>query len=666
MSDALSVYTGAWVNWSHGLVLGATVTLPQEYAGLLTAFLAIFVSFAGTMMWRILCFLIHQAYTTRPSESRDFLHHTRQVILRNSGSGGAAAWSFTWLAWTAGRKAPRALLRIVPLILLALLNVALFGISGVFSAYVTKVPGNTTIVLGPHCGGFDLSTKSLIQNSIFLSKTLEDTKQAATYANQCYQGSSSLACGTYVRQSIPFTTNPNASCPFEKGLCNPTDQSAFAMDTGFLDSHEDFGINASPENRVKFRRLTTCSPIYGSDFVTNRNDSYGRGLVVEVNAGLTPAMVKIGNNWTFSYIDRLATDGVSGYTLQAIQSQADPTGALHSAGNMWYPDPRLNTTDADITLMMLAQNDIYYATPSDDPWIPAHNELNGTETYIRDYRVNLLGCIDQYQFCNPNVPGDAGCSKVAGIQSVYKDMLARFPTLKWNVAQVTAIGRFLSMAPLRTMFYAVHGRGDSALNIAQKLYNGIQYGVPATQWQIEVSSWFALSLAKEQAWAVEWATSPVNFAPRTTDEEQPWSYSPATDESGQYQCRNQLVHNSGEYKSLSLLGVGVILGVGGVIILLGLFLDILVGFFQRGKRKYLREQWETEEILGLHKSSYRALGVSTNWADEVPPSSVFQGLSPPGPGEYQSVPLDGASQVGKSDGGILVSEQHGINRGASA
>jgi hypothetical protein len=132
----------------------------------------------------------------------------------------------------------------------------------------------------------------------------------------------------------------------------------------------------------------------------------------------------------------------------------------------------------------------------------------------------------------------------------------------------------------------------------------------------------------------------------------------------QYQCRNQLVHNSGEYKSLSVLGMGIILGLGGLIIILGLFLDTLVGRFQRGKRGYLREQWETEETLVLHKSAYRALGVSTNWADEVPPSSVFAGLSS-APADYHSVPLDGAGPEGKSSGGIVVAEQYGVNRDAA-
>ncbi|RAQ41928.1 hypothetical protein AFGD_001158 [Aspergillus flavus] len=657
MSSANTVYTGVWTNWSHGRIRGATLTLPQEYAGLLTAFLAIFVSFAGTMMWRILCFIIHQNNTTHPSEKRDFLHHSRQVILRNSGSGTAAAWAFTMLAWSAGRKAPRALLRILPLVLLALLNVALFGVSGVFTSYVTKVPGNTTIILGPHCGGAE-GTPAADPGGIYLSKVLEDTKQAAAYAKQCYQGSSSLACGTYVRQSLPFTTQQNVSCPFAKGLCRFNDQSAFAMDTGLLDSHDDFGINAPPKNRIKFRRLTTCSPIYGADFGSDR-DEPGLGTVVYINAGLTPQLVEIGNNWTFSYVARSAFDRLHAYSLSAVYGQADPTGVLHSTGAMWYPDPRLNQTDSDITLMMLTQNDVYYRTPSDDPWIAAHEKLNGSDVYMGDYTVSLLGCIDQYQFCNPNLEGDTACTKLGGINSVAKDMVDRF--VYFNLDQLATVERFMTTTHLHSMYQAVQGRGGSALDIGQKLYNGHQYSVPANQWQIEVSNWFALSLAKAQAWPIEWATEPQNFDAPKKGEDSPWQYSPPTTPEAEAQCRNQLVHNSGDYKSLSVLGMGLILALGGVIIILGLFLDSCVGMLQRGKRAYLREQWQTEETLGLHGAAYRALGISTNWGDEVLPSSVFQGLTSASNG-YHSVPLGGADAEGKSDGGIIVSERHESHR----
>ncbi|KAB8239187.1 uncharacterized protein BDW43DRAFT_306071 [Aspergillus alliaceus] len=65
---------------------------------------------------------------------------------------------------------------------------------------------------------------------------------------------------------------------------------AFAMDTGLLDSHADFGINAPPKNRIEYRRLTTCSPIYGVDFGTDREEAgLGADIVVGNDKGLALA-----------------------------------------------------------------------------------------------------------------------------------------------------------------------------------------------------------------------------------------------------------------------------------------------------------------------------------------------------------------------------------------
>lgn len=308
MSDSVHTFTGVWFNWSNGIVRGATLTLEQKYAGLLTAFLAIFVSFAGGMFWRALSFVLHQAYATRPTERRDILHYRRQVILRNN-SAGAAAWSFVQLAFGGWDN----VLRCLPFALIPTLNLLLFGVSGIFTSYITKVPGNATLIIGPHCGGFDSTgTDSSLQFTTKLGKVLADTNEAATYVSQCYQNtSSSVGCGTYIRQSLPFITDQNASCPFASGLCLYNDDSAMKMDTGLLDSHEDFGMNARPRDRIKFRRIATCAPIYSRPFteVTNLTDF---GEVVFVNAGPIPGL---GTNYTFSYVTHANIDGI-GYMLK--------------------------------------------------------------------------------------------------------------------------------------------------------------------------------------------------------------------------------------------------------------------------------------------------------------------------------------------------------------
>jgi hypothetical protein len=313
MSDGIHTYTGPWINWSEGVIRGATLTLSQKHAGVLSAFLAILVSFAGTLFWSILSFVIHQVYTTEPAKGQDALHAQRQLILRNKTAAGAA-WALIMLPFENGRTASRvkAIGRSLPLAILAILNILLFSVSGLFTSYITKTAGKSTIIVGPGCGGFTYDTSDSIMNS----KSLQDTYEAATYVRQCYQGSpSGLMCGTYARPSIPFTTNQNASCPFASELCAYNDRSAFEMDTGLLDSQTDFGINARPKDRIKFRRVTTCAPVkHGSGLGTVQNDStYGELLYI--NAGLKYYMGQPYTNYTFIYTPTPQVDGI-GYTLR--------------------------------------------------------------------------------------------------------------------------------------------------------------------------------------------------------------------------------------------------------------------------------------------------------------------------------------------------------------
>jgi hypothetical protein len=315
---AANVYTfeGFWVNWNHGYLQGATLTLPQQLAGILAAFLALYVSFAGGMFWKILAFALHQLNTTHPSRTRDWLHYQKQVLLKNSGSGsGKAAYVFLTLPFqSAGssKSSFRTILRCLPLALLALTTLLVFSVAGIFTSAITKTAGNSTLVRGPNCGGYlvkDIDAKGEADDT-FIGKRLGDTKDAAQYVNQCYQNSTSrLTCQSYVRPSISFITNQNASCPFASGTCRMGDTAAFSMDTGLLDSHVDFGINAPPENRVLFRRMATCAPIIAGPFAEIRNDSIV-GDILYINAG-----PYLGSNWTFSYILRSQIDGF-GYSLR--------------------------------------------------------------------------------------------------------------------------------------------------------------------------------------------------------------------------------------------------------------------------------------------------------------------------------------------------------------
>jgi hypothetical protein len=301
-------YTGVWINWSYGAMRGATLTLSKRYGGYLTASLALYVTIAGGMFWKILSYTLHQMHTTPPGTTHDGLHYQRQVIFRNSKGAVDAFLSFIRLPLSWHDRITKRFVRSFPLAILAALNIGLFGAASIFSSTISSSPGNSTLIMGHSCGGY--STKSFTSplGGSWYSKLLIDTYNAATYVRQCYANTTSLGCGLYYRQSLPFSNNPNATCPFASGVCVYNDHSAFAMDTGLLDSHADLGINAPPQNRVSFRRVTTCAPLHATPWGTFQNDS-NDGLVIYINAGPNPPW-----NYTFSYNHRAGSDGF-GYAL---------------------------------------------------------------------------------------------------------------------------------------------------------------------------------------------------------------------------------------------------------------------------------------------------------------------------------------------------------------
>ncbi|KAF2684201.1 hypothetical protein K458DRAFT_282201, partial [Lentithecium fluviatile CBS 122367] len=100
------VFNGFWVNWEHGRIEGATLTLPIYQGLILVSFLTLFVQFSGACFWRILCFIIHQFRSTPTAQ--DGLFHQQQTILRNSVTAPNALWNLgrITVAWRDKVKAP--------------------------------------------------------------------------------------------------------------------------------------------------------------------------------------------------------------------------------------------------------------------------------------------------------------------------------------------------------------------------------------------------------------------------------------------------------------------------------------------------------------------------------------------------------------------------------
>lgn len=258
------VYLGVWTNWSlRRRVTGSVVTLNHRAGALLTAFLAVFVTFAGSKLWRIICFALHQFLLEDGAE--DGLYHQRQAILRNSVDEKSGIVVLSRALWAWRQKAYRPLYRMLPVIILALLFAVLFTVSGIFSSRISSSMGNQVLLASPDCGILvsDPSQAPTPEQSeqIYQPWYTERLTFYSNYAQRCYSRSDNAdTCAPFVKRNISSFINTNASCPFDSKICRKQDEN-IRLDTGFLNSQEDLGINGPANQRFNFRIVNDCAPL---------------------------------------------------------------------------------------------------------------------------------------------------------------------------------------------------------------------------------------------------------------------------------------------------------------------------------------------------------------------------------------------------------------------
>jgi hypothetical protein len=159
------------------------------------------------------------------------------------------------------------------------------------------------------------------------------------------------------------------------------------------------------------------------------------------------------------------------------------------------------------------------------------------------------------------------------------------------------------------------------LKVIEHPWDHLSWPIPKTQWQREVSIWFQTCLAKEQSWAVEWATAPRNLQSTLAGDGAALNVTRPLNDEARQQCSQQMVHDNGTHQSFSVLGLALTLAIGGIIILTGFTLDIVVGRLRPQSTRYKQEQWDVEEVLALHKAAYVGRGL---WdADQLDSSTIL-------------------------------------------
>lgn len=80
--------------------------------------------------------------------------------------------------------------------------------------------------------------------------------------------------------------------------------------------------------------------------------------------------------------------------------------------------------------------------------------------------------------------------------------------------QYAIVARIAPYQLMLSMFYCVSGRGSGALRASESDFELFQVGLPNDQWMIEVSSWFAITVAKILEIPIRWATGTILCAGR--------------------------------------------------------------------------------------------------------------------------------------------------------
>lgn len=196
--------------------------------------------------------------------------------------------------------------------------------------------------------------------------------------------------------------------------------------------------------------------------------------------------------------------------------------------------------------MFLSAPGMVFTKEVDDPWFAAHkvasgvklyygSDTKGTPAYERDEPVGVMGCVSQYQFCNPSLPADSQCEPLSSSNNSYWEPSDKLWPDKKDQAFVkwgkNIIYASLALSP--NSVYTTAGIG--ALLVRSNLKTGLLSAdsVPNNQWQLEMAHSFEVMLASLQGSFLDNTNGPSSpkFAP---------AFAKPNDTAWKYMCENQV------------------------------------------------------------------------------------------------------------------------------
>ncbi|KAI0536531.1 hypothetical protein GGR58DRAFT_503168 [Xylaria digitata] len=627
------VYVGIWTNWSRGRIMGSTLTISRRDADLLIAFTAFFIAFVATRTWRILCFIFHQFYST--ADPQDAIHHQRQAIFRNSSSPESGIQILLRLLWA--NRHSKGWFRPLPAAIVAIVCISAFTIAGGFSSQISTAVGDEVLISSSNCGYTPLLNTVSEDPFHFLrlSDLATKTNSAANYAQQCYSNENTglLECGRFTTKKVANNKMDNqAGCPFKEHLCRNESTNLY-IDSGYIDSHKVFGINAPLNERVLFREVLHCAPLTTTGFTYEKNTSLGRSTLYQYGFTIgggennyVHAAQSVESQYLAAKADDVVADGQN-YILtpyaSVVKNQTTDTSVSE-----FYPIDEIARKDADITLLFLSGNGVTFSQPSDDQWyrlnstpssfIIIGNQGEKLQLYIPQEPASPLSCISQYQFCNTAFEGTQGCGPLASLKDGIAGAAPFFDTTYTEFsedivkseagAQFNYVINTLFSTSTSQFFGILQQLGSTSLTSQKTLRGGFQGPIASNQWQSDVSHWWDISMAALQSGFLDSAYVPDNSNILVSR----FNY---TAPEFQKLCSNQKIRST-SYGSFSLFGLFFTLTVGLLLILVSYLLEPMFESLhkRKGYKQYAYLEWVAGATLQLQRLAHEEIGFGT-WSE---------------------------------------------------
>jgi hypothetical protein len=270
--DPSHVFLGLWVNWTRGQVAGSTITMTSAHGIILASCLAIYIQISGTHLWHLLRYLMHQLRTTERATHP--MQRQIQAVLKNNNSAIAMSIQLLRVAWAWRARSPPWFSGIfLPLIGFAFATG--ITLAGILSSGIVSTTNVEVLLSSPHCGDFYYAPRIVVDGAELMVVDTpgaiahraffnEGELRGVTYANQCYNGTSPWRCNDFTVQTLGWTTDYQAPCPFADKMCVGP---AMTMDTGLLNSNDMLGFNLPKHEQIGFRKVSTCAPTIHDDYI---------------------------------------------------------------------------------------------------------------------------------------------------------------------------------------------------------------------------------------------------------------------------------------------------------------------------------------------------------------------------------------------------------------